>query len=792
MVVRFRVLLAILCAAGAAFCFFVASVLIRYGSEQAIPEVALRVFVSLLLCVVGVWVGAVRPDLPATRSAALALFITGILWLRNCIREYIPALEGADALAFYCFDIGYPLHLVFGLRFFVDFPPGAPPSRLLRTLRIANDIVGVALLAVAKIVELRPFLDNDYLGHFGLLDAIYNGRSFYTGAALLAIIVAGVLNYSRAPDADARRRVRWIVFGTVVALAPDMLARFAKALGHQLPIELFTTVAVAILPLTFAYAVIKHRVLDIRIVVRRSLQYLLARNVLRILALIPAVALIVDVALDPNRTVRQIFFDGWARLVLLVLAGLALRFHDPLRRLVDRLFLREGVNPEAVIERVLGKLRATDSADIPSAISQELQAVFHPISFEFLPAEAVPPDLSARVLGAGEPVEHGGALAVPIRSSDDALCGVMVLGEKGSGESYGAEDRRLLGVIGAQVGYALEAGSLRERVAEEQRLSRGALGRLNPMLECPTCGRCEQGGAEVCPEDGARFELGLPVELTIDGKYRLERRIGRGGMGAVYKATDVGLGRALAVKILMSARIGDRATLRRFEREGRAMARLAHPGIVTVYDFGRIGTQGAYLAMELLEGRTLREELDQRGGKAAPAVVAEWFAPIFEAVSAAHDAGVVHRDLKPENVFMTTSGATKVLDFGLARFVQPEEGSSVTMPGLIMGTVGYIAPEILLGREADAQSDLYSLGVMVFEALTGDPPFAGRTLSEVATSIFVDEAHISGEDPGVWALDRALQRCLASDRRKRYASVVEMSRVMVPTLARCPPAIRER
>jgi serine/threonine-protein kinase len=194
--------------------------------------------------------------------------------------------------------------------------------------------------------------------------------------------------------------------------------------------------------------------------------------------------------------------------------------------------------------------------------------------------------------------------------------------------------------------------------------------------------------------------------------------------------------------------------------------------------------------MELLEGLTLRDELDRRGGRATPAEVAAWFGPICTAVAAAHEAGVVHRDLKPENVFLTRAGQIKVLDFGLARFVEPDEGSSVTMPGLIMGTLGYIAPELLLGREADAQSDVYSLGVMAFEALTGDLPFAGRTLSEVATSIFIDEAHLSGEDPGVWALDHAMQRCLVNDRRKRYASVAEMSRVLVPALARCPPAIR--
>ena len=316
------------------------------------------------------------------------------------------------------------------------------------------------------------------------------------------------------------------------------------------------------------------------------------------------------------------------------------------------------------------------------------------------------------------------------------------------------------------------------------------MARLNPMRECPICGLCEQAGAERCAKDGARLELGLPVEQTIDGKYRLERRIGRGGMGAVYKADDLGLKRAVAVKILVGGRLDDRTTLRRFEREGRAMARLAHPGIVSVYDFGRIGEQGAYLAMELLDGVTLRAELDLRAGPVPPPVVAGWFGPIFDAVACAHDAGVVHRDLKPENVFLTRAGPIKVLDFGLARFVQPGQASSVTTPGLVMGTLGYIAAEQFLGKEADAQSDVFSLGIMVFEAIAGEMPFPGRTVAELATSVFVEEPHLKGTHPPVAALDAVLARALNAERARRFASVAEMRDALLPALGACPTLAR--
>src|SRR5262249_6992175 len=148
-----------------------------------------------------------------------------------------------------------------------------------------------------------------------------------------------------------------------------------------------------------------------------------------------------------------------------------------------------------------------DSAgDIEGAVSQELTAAFHPRTFEFLSGAAVPRELAERIERTTEPVDHRGALAVAVRSGDDTLSGVIVLGEKASGQPYGAGDRRLLGAIGAQVGYALEARALRDRVADEQRVARAALARLNPLRECPVCGLCVQAASvESCPDDGARL-----------------------------------------------------------------------------------------------------------------------------------------------------------------------------------------------------------------------------------------------------------------------------------------------
>jgi serine/threonine-protein kinase len=194
--------------------------------------------------------------------------------------------------------------------------------------------------------------------------------------------------------------------------------------------------------------------------------------------------------------------------------------------------------------------------------------------------------------------------------------------------------------------------------------------------------------------------------------------------------------------------------------------------------------------MELLEGSTLREVLDRIDGPIEPATVARWFRPIFTAVGAAHGAGVVHRDLKPENVFMTTAGVIKVLDFGLARFVQAGEGSSVTTPGLLVGTLGYIAPEQFLGKDADEQSDVFSLGVMLFEALTGELPYLGESLAHLATSVFIDDPHLAGEEPAVVALDKILSRSLTHDRKRRFTTVKELAEAVLPALAACPILVK--
>ena len=258
----------------------------------------------------------------------------------------------------------------------------------------------------------------------------------------------------------------------------------------------------------------------------------------------------------------------------------------------------------------------------------------------------------------------------------------------------------------------------------------------------------------------------------------------------MYEATDLRLQRRMAAKVMMGSSFGDVAALRRFEREARAAARIDHRHVTRVYDYGAIGSGGAYLIMELVSGRTWRAEL-KRSGVIAPARAAEWFRQLLEGLQLAHKLGVVHRDLKPENVMIVeTAGGgeeLKIMDFGLAKVLDGATGlsESLTQAGAVMGTFGYIAPEVFTGGAIDERVDIFAIGVMVVETLVGERPFLGQSSHEVLTALLNSEYHLPGESIEVRALDAVVQRCLAKDPRDRYGSVAEVAKELIPTLARC-------
>ncbi|MGP4025235.1 Stk1 family PASTA domain-containing Ser/Thr kinase [Actinomadura sp. 3N407] len=217
------------------------------------------------------------------------------------------------------------------------------------------------------------------------------------------------------------------------------------------------------------------------------------------------------------------------------------------------------------------------------------------------------------------------------------------------------------------------------------------------------------------------------VGQVLDGRYRIESRIARGGMATVYVARDIRLDRIVAIKVMHAGLASDEDFVARFIGEAKAAAALSHPNVVAVYD-QRTDGEHVFLVMEYVAGRTLRDALTSLG-RLGPRAALEIMQPVLAALGAAHRAGLVHRDVKPENVLITEDGRVKVADFGLAR---AETASKMTKTGMIIGTVGYLAPEQVLAGSADVRSDVYAAGVMLFELITGHLPHRGDTPLAVA------------------------------------------------------------
>ncbi|KGN40071.1 hypothetical protein N801_16630, partial [Knoellia aerolata DSM 18566] len=218
------------------------------------------------------------------------------------------------------------------------------------------------------------------------------------------------------------------------------------------------------------------------------------------------------------------------------------------------------------------------------------------------------------------------------------------------------------------------------------------------------------------------------VGEVLDGRYRVIERLADGGMATVYLALDTRLDREVALKVMRAHLAQDETFRSRFHREARSAARLSHPGIVAVYDQGEDDGH-MFLAMEYVPGQTLREVLDAEGAL-TPRAALDIMLPVLEALAVAHRGGIIHRDVKPENVILREDGAVKVADFGLARAVTSQTVTSSS--GMLLGTVAYLSPEQVERGIADARSDVYAAGLVLFEMLTGSKAFEGDTAINVA------------------------------------------------------------
>jgi tRNA A-37 threonylcarbamoyl transferase component Bud32 len=593
----------------------------------------------------------------------------------------------------------------------------------------------------------------------------------YVGAGLVALAV----NYRRLDDVNEKRRIRVLVVGTLVgylvqlpyAVMYVMRASGQRGIGRALftwPALLLVTVLSQAFPFSWAYAILRHRLFDIRVIVRRGLQYALARGVL--LTAVPAlgILLVADLLLHGQQPLLQILRErGWIYIVLGGLAAAAYVKRRKWREALDRHFFRERYDAQRLLREVVEEVRqARDFEQIAPRVVTRIETALHPEFVDLFAREprepaysslaAAPPGhalpglpaegkLMSLVRLLGKPIEvpqtatgwlreqlpHEETaflrearieLIVPIASAADRTEALLALGVKRSEEPYTREDLDLLVAIASSLALLLEKPSA------------AVAARSDAFEECPRCGVCYDSGATQCSREDARL---VPVILPrlLEGRYYLERRLGRGGMGTVYAASDRALERRVAVKVIREDLVGSAEAAERFRREARVAASFAHPNVVTVHDFGVTAGTRVFLVMELLEGSTLREGL-WRQKRFPTSRVLSVLREVCAALEAAHRRQLVHRDLKPENIFLVAGHereTAKLLDFGIAKFLPVDSlGPTVdTAPGVLLGTPRYMSPEQWYGGEAHPSWDLWALAVVTYELLTGSYPFDGRS-----------------------------------------------------------------
>ena len=321
------------------------------------------------------------------------------------------------------------------------------------------------------------------------------------------------------------------------------------------------------------------------------------------------------------------------------------------------------------------------------------------------------------------------------------------------------------------------------------------------MKVCTVCGTQWPDDTNFCPNDGATLRADTGGDLVgsiLADRYRIERKLGEGGMGAVYLGEHVKMRRKSAIKVLTKALAHDADAVARFNREAANAARINHSNVCAIYDFGETSDGLIYLAMEYIEGQTLNELL-RRDGPLPPRRAARLLVQAGDALQAAHDLGIVHRDLKPDNIMVTRgrddADVVKVVDFGIAKAIGGEEGQKVTKTGLVIGTPEYMSPEQLSGDVLDGRSDIYSLALVLFRALTGDLPFPADTAQEALIKRLTDEplklaqVHPEGSfsDDMQRTMDRALQR-MPGDRYPTAAAFVEEMTRAIEALPEAAPA----
>ena len=626
-----------------------------------------------------------------------------------------------------------------------------------------------------------------------------------------------VRNYRRVESRNERRRVRIVAVGAGITFFAVTLNMVLAAPWR--PIQdlvrthwfgpLWQVVQIPFISaagIFAAYAILRHRVFDIPVMLRLGLRYAAARGLL--LSIVPAagVVLALDLFTHGDRPLTEIAVRRGV--LYLGLGAAALVLHAQRRRWLDgldRRFFRERYDAQRILGAVVDNIRRASRFDAAAReVIERVDAALHPESVSLMVREpgadayrsaaaigAVPPPIAAGAKLVGlvrllnKPIENSQSGTswlqeeLPREEADFlrrarvewlfpvSLGGpteaILLLGPKRSEEPYSREDRELLDAIAGNLALLLERAETR--------------GQWSGFAECPTCGNCYEAGRQACEKDADTL-VKSPYPRMLAERYRLERRLGQGGMAAVYEGFDRELERRVAVKVMRPEWLASAEAVARFRNEARAAAALSHPNVVTVFDFGVAEDGRSYLVMELLAGRNLREELVARS--AIPAVDAlRILRNVCSAVAVAHERDLLHRDLKPENVFLArlqTGDTTKILDFGLAKpLLSTVTPNAVhTAAGALIGTLPYMSPEQLRGGMPAASWDLWAIAVIAFEVVAGAHPFGlsgvspAQLLERQEQAVWRDVPGRTGES------SRFFERALAVDPGRRPSTVEQL------------------
>jgi len=791
-------------------------------------------FASLFLLAISFLIAFSRPFEPAARSGALALAMLSVgLFFTNLPPGYAAIWRSLPHI------LGIPLWIphicvyLFGpilLTFFVIFPRPLFRSRWPWVLIWLPGLL--FLPSNFRMASLTVYSPDQAYAH---LPPFWVGRAQVTLIGLYGLAAAAVLaaNYFRLKDSNERRRIRLLLIGGAAGVVPGlfrlvMIGIFPESavssfLMYEAIPDMLIVVIFLLFPICFAYSILRHRLLDIRVIIRQGIRYSLARGTL--LSLVPALGIILalDLTLNNHLTIADIFSKrGWIYAGLGGLALIAYKWRKPWLEKLDKRFFREQYNSQRILAEVLEDIREAKSFErVAPRVVARIEAALHPEFVSVMvrrPAETqyhllsaapsghtTPPlDADSKLLAMarvlGKPLEvlmadttwlegrlpqeeiefARGAridLFVPIGTASGSADAFLALGIKRSDEPYTKEDQELMEAIASSLGLLFDQWTPAPEAV------------TGAFDVCPECGLCYDAGGHQCPQDGTNLVL-TQLPRTLVGRYHLERRLGFGGMGTVYEATDRGLERRVAVKVIRDQWVGSAEAAQRFKREARAAAGFTHPNVVTVHDYGAAEDRHAFLVMELLEGSTLRHELKQRS-RLDPVRTVKIFRGVCAGVDAAHRRQIIHRDLKPENIFLTRSEGfdrleekVKVLDFGIAKILTaPSEVEETltgfeTSAGVLVGTIGYISPEQLLGGSPGVLWDLWALSVVAYETLTGRLPFTRESTETWRNAVLAGkftplDAHMK-DPPASWKAFFA--DCFASDSSKRPQSAADFFR----------------